>query len=137
MTTLHLLMRLKYKDLLKMAKDEGISAKGRKRQVAKILSRDLPPEKVREYFAKISGVTASLLTHRIVPEHEIMTKEDVEKLLNTYRCDKTALPKIKDTDPAVLAVKAKPGDVVRIKRKSPTAGESFYYRIVVKHVTSD
>ena len=134
MTTTHLLLRLKYKDLLKMAKDEGVKVKGRKRQISRILSRELPPEKVREYFAKISGITPLLLTHEMVPEHGIASKEDVEKLLKDFRCDLTALPRIKDTDPAVLAVKAKPGDVIKIRRKSPTAGESFYYRIVVKHV---
>jgi DNA-directed RNA polymerase subunit H len=128
-------MRLKYKDLLKIGKDEGLSVKGKKRQVAKVISKELPAEKVREYFAKISGVTPTLLMHVMVPDHEVMSKADVEKLLKDFRCDKTALPKIKDTDPAVLAIKAKPGDVIRIKRRSHTAGESFYYRLVVKHVT--
>lgn len=135
MSTEHLLMRLKYKDLLKMVKDEGLEAKGRKRQIAKILSKELSPERVREYFAKITGVTTSLLTHEMVPDHEVMTKDEVEKLLKEFRCDLTAIPKIKDTDPAVLAVKAKPGDIIRIRRRSHTAGESLYYRMVVKHVT--
>ena len=134
MTTVHLLMRLKYKDLLKLAKDEGVSVKGKKRQIARDLSDQLAPEKVRDFFTKVSGVTATLLTHELVPEHDIMPKEDLDKLLNQFKCTKDMLPKIFDTDPTVLAIKAKPGDVIRIKRKSPTAGESMYYRVVVKHV---
>jgi len=134
MSTVHLLLRLKYKDLLKLAKDEGVSVKGKKRQIARDISDQIAPEKVRDYFTKVSGITASLLTHELVPEHEIMIKEDVQKLLDQFKCDKDMLPKIFDTDPIVLAIKAKPGDVLRIKRRSPTAGESMYYRVVVKHV---
>ena len=134
MTTVHLLLRLKYKDLLKLAKDEGVTVKGKKRQIARDLSDQISPEKVREFFTKISGVTALLLTHELVPEHDIMPKEDLDKLLGQFKCTKDMLPKIFDTDPTVLAIKAKPGDVLRIKRKSPTAGESMYYRVVVKHV---
>lgn len=40
------------------------------------------------------------------------------------------LPKILDSDPVVKLIKARPGQVLRIVRKSPTAGESVYYRIV-------
>jgi Flp pilus assembly protein CpaB len=71
---------------------------------------------------------------KLVAEHEIMGKEDVDKLLGQFKCTKDMLPKMFDTDPTVLAIKAKPGDVIRIKRKSPTACESMYYRVVVKHV---
>ncbi len=37
-----------------------------------------------------------------------------------------------DSDPVVKIIKAKPGQVLRITRKSPTAGESVYYRIVAE-----
>ena len=40
------------------------------------------------------------------------------------------LPKILIMDPAILAMEAKKGDVVRITRKSQTAGFSTYYRAV-------
>lgn len=41
------------------------------------------------------------------------------------------LPKILLLDPALKNLEAKPRDVVRITRKSQTAGYSTYYRIVV------
>ena len=41
------------------------------------------------------------------------------------------LPKILLTDPALENQDAKIGDVIKITRKSQTAGYSTYYRIVV------
>ena len=41
------------------------------------------------------------------------------------------LPKIQLTDPALVNMDAKLGDVVKINRKSQTAGYSTYYRIVI------
>jgi DNA-directed RNA polymerase subunit H len=42
------------------------------------------------------------------------------------------LPRILETDPAIKEMSPKPGDVVKIVRKSETAGESVYYRVVIK-----
>lgn len=131
----HLLMKLKYRDLLKIAKKENITVKGKKRDVVRDISEGLSPEKVREYFAKASGVTVQVLEHELVPTHEVLPEKDAEEFLRRLHASQIKLPKILDTDPAVLAIQAKPGDIIRIKRKSPTAGWSYYYRTVVKHVT--
>lgn len=40
------------------------------------------------------------------------------------------MPKILLTDPALKNLEAKAGDVVRITRKSQTAGHATYYRVV-------
>jgi DNA-directed RNA polymerase subunit H len=42
------------------------------------------------------------------------------------------IPQVQSTDPAVKAIGAKPGDVLRIIRKSSTAGEHIAYRYVVE-----
>ncbi len=70
--------------------------------------------------------------HIYVPKHEIMSKQDAEQILEKYNCNPTELPLIFVTDPAILGLGVKPGDMIKITRKSPTAGTSLYYRYVVE-----
>ena len=70
--------------------------------------------------------------HILVPKHEIMDKKDAEENLKTYNCRTTDLPLIFVNDPAIVGLGVKPGDMIKITRKSATAGESFYYRYVVE-----
>ena len=70
--------------------------------------------------------------HILVPKHEIMAKKDAEEVLKTYNCRTTDLPLIFVNDPAIIGLGVKPGDMIKITRKSATAGESFYYRYVVE-----
>ena len=42
------------------------------------------------------------------------------------------MPQIESGDPAVKAIGAKPGDILKITRKSTTAGEHITYRYVVE-----
>jgi len=69
--------------------------------------------------------------HILVPKHEILSEEEVKKLLEKYNITKSQLPKILASDPMVKKIGAKVGDVIKITRKSPTAGESIFYRVVV------
>jgi DNA-directed RNA polymerase subunit H len=52
--------------------------------------------------------------------------------LEEYNVSLKDLPKIKLNDPAVKQLNANEGDVIEINRKSATAGEYNYYRVVVK-----
>ena len=70
--------------------------------------------------------------HVYVPKHEIMAKKDAQKVLDEFNCKPTELPLIFVNDPAIMGLGVKPGDVIKITRKSPTAGESLYYRYVVE-----
>ena len=70
--------------------------------------------------------------HVYVPKHEIISKQEAEDVLKKYNCKPTELPLIFVTDPAILGLGVKPGDMIRITRKSGTAGESTYYRYVVE-----
>ncbi len=69
--------------------------------------------------------------HRLVPRHEILEEGDVQKILLEYNIEKEQMPKIRVSDPAALAIKAKVGDVIRITRDSPTAGKAIFYRLVI------
>ena len=81
-------------------------------------------------------VTKKVITlapdHIDVPKHEIMTRKEAEGVLEKYHCKSTDLPLIFVSDPAIIALGVKPGDMIKITRKSATAGKSFYYRYVVE-----
>ena len=70
--------------------------------------------------------------HALVPKHEIMQIKEAEQVLEKYHCKATELPLIFFNDPAIVRLGVKPGDMIKITRKSATAGESFYYRYVVE-----
>lgn len=70
--------------------------------------------------------------HELVPQHTILSKKEIEELLPRYRIKPYQLPSICASDPAVLAIEAKPGDVLKIIRRSSTAGEIVVYRHVVE-----
>lgn len=76
--------------------------------------------------------TALAPEHVYVPKHEVMTKKEAEEVLEKYHCKATDLPLIFDNDPAVVGIGVKPGDMIKITRKSATAGDSLYYRYVVE-----
>ena len=59
-------------------------------------------------------------------------KKDAQKVLDEFNCKPTELPLIFVTDPAIIGLGVKPGDMIKISRKSGTAGESIYYRYVVE-----
>ena len=61
-----------------------------------------------------------------------MNKKDAQKVLDEFNCKPTELPLIFVTDPAILGLGVKPGDMIKITRKSGTAGEGIYYRYVVE-----
>ena len=70
--------------------------------------------------------------HVYVPKHEIITKKEAEQVLKEYNCNATELPLIFVTDPAIIGLGVKPGDMIKITRKSGTSGISLYYRYVVE-----
>lgn len=70
--------------------------------------------------------------HDYVPKHEIASKKEAEEVLKKYNTKPTEMPLIYVNDPAIRDLGVKPGDMIRITRKSPTAEESIYYRYVVE-----
>jgi DNA-directed RNA polymerase subunit H len=74
----------------------------------------------------------NIFDHVLVPIHEIVEPDERKKLLHEYRVQPYQLPLLKASDPAVMAIGAKPGDIVRVIRDSPTAGKYVSYRHVVE-----
>ncbi len=74
----------------------------------------------------------SVLDHEYVPKHEILSEKEIDEILKRYQCEKGQLPLIRTSDPAVKEIGAKSGDVIKITRKSLTAGKAIAYRYVVE-----
>jgi len=91
---------------------------GSKEKNIELISRDFP--------------SFYLFDHILVPRHEILKEKDREDLLKKYKIKPYQLPKIKSSDPAARAIGARPGDVIKITRDSPTAGRYVSYRYVIE-----
>ncbi len=73
----------------------------------------------------------NVLDHTLVPKHEILPPEEVVKVLKELGVKPEQLPWIRASDPVARALGAKPGDVIKVIRDSPTAGKSIAYRYVI------
>ena len=73
----------------------------------------------------------SIDKHILIPKHIKLGEKEKEKLLEKYNISLKELPRISKTDSAISNLDAKPGDVIRITRQSPTAGEATFYRAVI------
>ncbi|MBI4021037.1 MAG: DNA-directed RNA polymerase subunit H [Candidatus Aenigmarchaeota archaeon] len=76
-------------------------------------------------------MVVDILKHELVPPHEILSKQDAKNLLDSLGVTKDQFPLIPSTDPVVKAINAQKGDIIKITRNSPTAGQSLYYRVVM------
>ena len=71
------------------------------------------------------------LTHVLVPKHSKLTQKEKQELFEKYKISLKQLPKISTRDSAIRHLDVEEGDVIKIVRNSPTAGESVFYRGVI------
>jgi DNA-directed RNA polymerase subunit H (RpoH/RPB5) len=69
--------------------------------------------------------------HILIPKHVKLSVKEREWLFKNYNISLKELPKMKKDDPAIVSLHAKEGDVIKIVRQSPTAGEIEFYRGIV------
>ncbi len=74
----------------------------------------------------------NIFDHEVVPHHIKLTSKEIRSFLINYQIAKHQIPKILETDPAVKAIQAKPGDVLRIIRNPIMGEQGAYYRVVIK-----
>ncbi|MEK6976268.1 MAG: DNA-directed RNA polymerase subunit H [Candidatus Thermoplasmatota archaeon] len=79
-------------------------------------------------------VRFNVLNHVNVPLHVILPEDEVKDLLKRYNIVREMLPKIRNNDPACKVIDAKPGNVVKVTRRSPTAGVAVAYRLVIEAI---
>ncbi len=80
---------------------------------------------------------SNVLEHELVPEHYVLPEKGVGKILKQYGLTKDQLPKIRLSDPCILALDAisgsvEEGMVIRIVRRSATSGVAVCYRLVIR-----
>jgi len=66
--------------------------------------------------------------HVLVPKHIKLSEKEKSAFMEKYGVSQKQLPKILKTDPAIQSLNVQEGDIIKIIRKSPTAGESVFYR---------
>jgi DNA-directed RNA polymerase subunit H len=76
----------------------------------------------------------NVLNHQNVPLHEVLSEPEVKGLLSKFGIAREQLPKIRSSDPAARVINAAPGNVIRITRRSPTAGVAVAYRLVIEAI---
>ena len=76
-------------------------------------------------------MTIDITNHHLVPKHSKVSDTEKQKVFDTFNITSKRLPKIHLEDPAIAKLSIKIGDVIKIERKSKTAGIASYYRVVI------
>lgn len=74
----------------------------------------------------------NVLDHDMVPNHQVMSEDEVKALLARYSITFEQLPKVYHDDAVVRLINGKVGDVIHVVRQSQTAGIAEAYRLVVR-----
>lgn len=67
----------------------------------------------------------------LVPEMKVISETEKTKLLAKFGIDEHQLPRMPPKDPVALALKAVPGNIIRIERDDGT-GKYTTYRVVIE-----
>lgn len=80
----------------------------------------------------IKRLQFNILKHALVPEHRVMTDEEIKQIMIKYNItNSNQLPDISRFDPVARVIGLRPGQVCHIIRPSKTAIEANYYRVCV------
>ena len=76
-----------------------------------------------------SHLNFNISKHRKVPNHRILSQEEIDKLVKEYNLSKlNSLPKIDSQDAMAKWIGARPGDVVEITGLCMASGDNTRYR---------
>ena len=77
-----------------------------------------------------------VMNHILVPEHKLLSPKETDDVLEKYSISIEELPKIKRSDSCIRSLELRVGEIprgsiVKIIRRSDTAGISYAYRLVI------
>jgi DNA-directed RNA polymerase subunit H (RpoH/RPB5) len=75
--------------------------------------------------------TVDVLSHKLVSEMKVLSESEKTKLLAKFDVNGRQLPRMYAKDPEAAALKAGPGDIIRVERNDGT-GKYTTYRVVVE-----
>ena len=116
-----------------MAKKTETKIKTSKPKTEKVPKKEkvAKPKKEKPLKPLRKITTTEKVAHTFVPEHTKITEKEKEEIFKYHNITIKELPKILISDPAIRHLAVKENDVIKITRKSPTAGKSEFYRGVI------
>ncbi|UCE36943.1 MAG: DNA-directed RNA polymerase subunit H [Thermoplasmata archaeon] len=84
-------------------------------------------------------VDVNVMLHELVPEHTLLSEEEAKKVLEGLKIKVDQLPKIRKDDPVLKILEMVEGEItegriIKVTRRSESAGVSVVYRMVVERV---
>lgn len=86
---------------------------------------------LRVEFFEEDALAVNITRHELVPKHTPLEEKELQEVLQAYAIQKHQLPRLLTSDPVAAYFGLQRGQVVRIERKSTSAGVYVTYRQVV------
>ncbi len=93
----------------------------------------------KDYEGGLMMTDVNVMLHELVPEHKLLSEKEAEEVLQKYKINSDQLPKIRKDDPVLKILEMVEGDItegriIKVIRRSESAGVSFVYRVVIERV---